>query len=177
MASVTYGDKIYGARDLKVTNIGGTTQEDLGGIQSLSVELVFAGDTLKGDDITIASINFPTHGEGSMAAGTISSAALAIMTGKSLSTSGTTPNEITTLQIDAGDNMPYFKIYGKAVGAESTDDMHLLLYKVKLSSLNAFSIENESWRITEIEFMAFDDGSNGILKLVQNETAAALPSS
>jgi hypothetical protein len=84
MASVTYGKYVYGLNDLAVTNIGGTTQEDLDAAQTMEVEPQFKVGEFEGDDALKAVVSFITHATGTISAGSISSAALEIMTGISL---------------------------------------------------------------------------------------------
>lgn len=174
MTSEIYGDRVFGMNDLKITNIGGTTQEDLVGAQTLSVKPVLKGGILEGDDADIAAHYFVTRFEGEFSAGTYSSAAVAIMMGITLGASGTTPNEVVTLKINQAQRMPYFKVYGKALD-DDAGDMHILLAKCKLTDIDGFKMENGNWRITKASILALDDGTNGIARILQNETAAALP--
>lgn len=176
MANVTYGDKVFGLRDVKVTNIGGTTQEDCGAATMFAAKPVMKSGMLEGDDAVKAVTSFITHAEGEISYGQISSAALALMMGITLTLSGTSPNEVTTLKVVAGQNMPYFKAYGKGLG-EGIDDAHVLIYKAKLTELDAHKMENGNWFITKGKFLAVDDGTNGIYAIKQNETAATLPAS
>ena len=175
MASETYGDKVFGMNDLKVTHISGSPQEDVLGAQSLTMKPVLKGGILEGDDADIAAHYFVTRMEGEFSAGSYSSAAVGIMLGITLTAAGTTPNEITTLKINQAQRMPYFKVYGKALD-DSTGDMHILLAKCKVTDIEAFKMENGNWRITKASILALDDGTNGIVRALQNETAAALPS-
>lgn len=174
MASVAYGDKVFGLRDLKVTNLAGSTQEDLDAAQTMSFKFVWQGDNLMGDDRLKSTINFPTHGEAEVSAGSLSSAAIAIMFGITPTTTGTTPNAVTEMQINAGQNMPYFKLYGQAV-AEGSDDLHVLLWKVKVKEASLIELGNGQWRISKFTVIAVDDGTHGIAEIKQNETSAALP--
>jgi hypothetical protein len=176
MASVTYGKYVYGLNDLAVTNIGGTTQEDLDAAQTMEVEPQFKVGEFEGDDALKAVVSFITHATGTISAGSISSAALEIMTGISLATSGSTPNEETELQVDEATRMPYFKIYGKALD-ESTGDIHLLVHKAKITGGLKLTAGNGEIMMSEAEFIAVDDGTNGVFELIQNETAAAVPAS
>lgn len=177
MASVTYGNVVYGLRDIKITNLAGTTQEDLGAAMTMTVQPITSGGRMEGDDAIKAIISFIIGAEGSFSGGELSSAALAIITGKSLTTTGSSPNEVTTLQLDEGDNFPYFKVYGKALD-EGSGDMHVLLSKVKVEGgFEVTNLENGNFRVSNISVTAVDDGSNGVMKIVQNETAAALPAS
>jgi hypothetical protein len=72
--------------------------------------------------------------------------------------------------------MPYFKIYGKALD-ESTGDIHLLVHKAKITGGLKLTAGNGEIMMSEAEFIAVDDGTNGVFELIQNETAAAVPAS
>jgi hypothetical protein len=176
MASENYGKFIYGLRDLKVTNIGGTVQEDLDAAQTLTFSPTFTEAALRGDDVEKASMGSLSGGTASISAGGYSSAAMAIMFGKTLSQSGSTPNEITTLQLNQGDVMPYFKLYGLARD-EAGGDVQVLLSKVKVTGWGGIDFSDENWFINSVDVRVMDDGTNGVIKILQHETTAALPSS
>ena len=176
MANETYGMYLYGLRDLKVTNIGGTLQEDLNAAQTLTFTPTFSSAELRGDDVIKVSMGNLTGGEASLSAGGYSSAAMAIMFGKTLGQSGTAPNELTTLQLNVGDVMPYFKIYGLARD-EGGGDVHVLLPKCKVTSWGGIDFSDESWFINSVDVQCLDDGSNGVIKIIQHETTTALPTS
>lgn len=176
MASVTYGDAVYGLRDIKITNIGGTVQEDLGAASKMEFVPMYDGGRLIGDDAWKAILTYIVGAEGNIEAGQFSSAAISIMTGITLGVTGSSPNEVTELKLSAGDRMPYFKVYGQALD-EGSGDMHLLASKVKLTSLKTSKLENGNWRVTEANVDIVDDGTNGIFKQIQQETSVALPAS
>jgi hypothetical protein len=176
MASVTYGKYIHGLRDLKVTNLAGSTQEDLDAAMTLDFTPEWVTARFEGDDAVKAGSAFLIGGQAQVSAGAMSSAAIAIVTGKSLSTSGSTPNEITELQMNAGDRTPYFKIYGQAYD-EITGDVHILLHKVKLFGGLQLKLENNTIMTNGFTLEVFDNGTNGVFELIQHETAAAVPTS
>jgi len=102
--------------------------------------------------------------------------ALAIMYGDTTSTTGTTPNQVKTLEHAGGVRLPYFKIFGKSLG-ENDDDIHCIIYKAKVTEgIDSAMQYGELFKPT-IKGMAIDDGTNGIFDWVQNETADDLPSS
>jgi hypothetical protein len=176
MPSVTYGNAVFGLRDIKITNSDNDTQEDLGAAVTAEFVPQIVGGGLEGDDAMKAWIAFITHGVLNFSSGEYSSAAVAIMLGLTLTTSGTTPNEETTLQIDEGTRLPYFRLYAQAYD-EDAGDIHLLCYKVKLTAIpGMMKLENGNWRMNEFEAVCLDDGSNGVVQIVQNETATAVPS-
>ena len=176
MASETYGKFIYGLRDLKVTNIGGTVQEDLDAAQSLTFTPTFSSAELRGDDVIKVSMGSLSGGTAAISAGGYSSAAMAIMFGKTLSQSGSTPNEITTLQLNEGDVMPYFKLYGLARD-EGGGVVHVILSKCKVTDWGGIDFSDENWFINSVDVQCLDDGTNGVIKILQHETTATLASS
>lgn len=171
-----YGHMPYGLKDIKLTNIGGTTQVDLPAAQTLEFNERIVSGELKGDDTLKAVVAHSEAVEWTLSNGGISLEAYALMTGRTAATSGTTPNETTTLTGEGGEHFPYFKIYGKSVGEASTDDIHVKLWKAKLTSISG-TFQNEQFFITSCSGIAVDDGSNGIFDIVQNETEADLPAS
>ncbi|MGE0278189.1 MAG: hypothetical protein AB7R40_22565 [Nitrospiraceae bacterium] len=172
-----YGDKPFGLRDLKVTNIGGSTQVDLPNGLTLTFKEVLTQGSLRGDDALAAVVAITDSAEWSIEAGGISLEALAIMTGRTNTAAGTTPNRTLTMAANAGDNMPYFKIYGKSVGDVSTDDIHVKLNKVKLTSGIEGEFKDGGFFMTKCSGIAIDPGAGAIYEIVQNETAATLPTS
>jgi hypothetical protein len=172
---MTYGDKPFGLRDVKVTNIAGTVQADLPAAQTLTVRPRLTTGELIGDDALKAVVSMVQAAEWTLSAGGISLAALAIITGQATSVSGSTPTEKTTLNLGAGDSLPYFKIYGKSMG-DGSDDVHVKFYKCKCTSLEG-QFQNGQFWITQCSGVAMDDDSNGVIDIIQNETATALPAS
>jgi hypothetical protein len=170
-----YGDKPFGLRDVKVTNIGGTSQVDLPAGRQLSVTERVVNSEMTGDDRIQAVVSFVEGLEWSLEAGGISLEALAIVTGRTATESGSTPNRTLTMSTAAGDNFPYFKIYGKSVSDEG-DDIHVKIWKAKCTALEGTYQEGEFY-LTSCSGIAVDDDSNGIYDVVQNETAADLPAS
>lgn len=174
MANAAYGSFVFGLRDLKVTNLAGTLQEDLLGGQELMFKPEFRGGEQFGDDRLLSVISFIVGGTADVTAGALSSAAMAIMFGRTLTVSGTSPNEITTLKLSAGDNMPYFKLYGQAVG-ENGDDLHILLAKVKVMDGGNVDMKDNGFYAPAFSLRVVDDGTNGVARVVQHETATAVP--
>jgi hypothetical protein len=174
--NTTYGHFVFGLSDLKITNLAGTVQADLSAAMEMTFTPMFRAGELFGDDSLKAVISYILGGELSFTAGSMSSAALAIVTGKTLSTSGSTPNEVTEFQLDAGDVMPYFKVYAKSRD-DLTGDVHALFHKVKLISGLEITMQDGEWVTPGFECRAVDNGTNGVFEIKQNETAANLPTS
>lgn len=176
MSSVAYGDFIFGLRDLKVTNIAGTLQEDLLGGQSLMFKPEFRQGEQFGDDRLLSVISFIVAGTADVTAGALSSAAKAIMFGRTLATTSSSPTERTELKLSAGDRMPWFKMYGMAVD-EDGGDLHVLVSKCKVTGGGGVELKDNGFYAPAFTLRCIDDGTNGIVRIVQNETGLALPTS
>lgn len=172
-----FGDKPFGLRDVKVTNIGGTTQVDLPAALTLTVKERLTSGELRGDDATVSVVGIADAVEWELEAGGISLEALAIMTGRTNTSAGTTPNRTLTMAANAGDTFPYFKIYGKSVGDNATDDIHVKLNKCKLTSGVEGEFKDGEFFVSKCSGIAIDPGAGSIMDIVQNETAANLPTS
>lgn len=173
---MAFGDKPFGLRDVKLTSIDGATQVDLPNSQTMRFSEVLTSGELRGDDATRSIVAYTDKVEWELSAGGISLEAYALMTGRSLATAGTTPNQTKTLTASAGDVFPYFKIYGKSVG-DGADDIHVKIWKAKLMQPIEGTYQDGEFLVTSCSGVAIDDGSNGIFDIVQNETAANLPTS
>jgi hypothetical protein len=172
----TYGNKLYGLNDIKITNLAGTVQADLPVSQQLTMRTRVKSGELSGDDRLVAVAAFIEAAEWQLNAGGIDLDALAIMVGNSVVVGGTSPNETSTLNLSGGDNLPYFKIYGKSLG-EGDDDLHVKLYKCKITGNFEGTFQDGQFFVSNFSGIAVDDGVNGVVDVVQNETAAALPAS
>lgn len=171
-----FGDKPFGLADIKLVPIGGGTAVDLPSAQRLSFTERTVNGELRGDDSLVAVVAVSDAVEFELEAGGISLEAYALMTGRTVATSGTTPNQTKTLTGEGGQHYPYFRVYGKSIGDASTDDVHVLLHKCKLTELSGEFADGEFF-VTSCQGIAVDDGSNGIFDIVANETAADLPTS
>lgn len=174
MAFVAGQAKPFGLRDVKVTSIAASpVQADLDSSQLLTFNPKLTSGELMGDDAIKSVVAFIIGGEWKLEAGGLPLNALAIITGQAVTTAGTTPNQTVTWTLSAGDRMPYFRVYGKSI-SEDDDDVHVKLYKCKCTSLEGEQ-KGEEFVVTKCEGIAIDDGTNGIMDIVHNETAADLP--
>lgn len=174
MTTVDYGDMPMGLSDIKVTNIAGSTQADLPAAQTLKFTERVVSAELRGDGKTIAVVSEVDAVEWELEAGGIPIDAYALMTGRTVITSGTTPGRDSTLTGAGAERLPYFKLYGKSLG-DGTDDVHVKLFKCKLTKPMEGEFKDGEFFVTACSGIAIDDGTNGIYDIVMNETAAALP--
>jgi len=170
-----FGEKPFGIYDIKLTNSGGTVQVDLPYAQTLTIKERVVSGEMRGDGKTVAVVSEVDALEASLEAGGISLEAYALMTGRTMTTSGTTPSRKNTLNGDGAERFPYFKIYGKSLG-DGSDDVHVKLYKCKLTEGLEGSLKDGEFLMSKVgSIICIDDGVNGIWDIVQNETAATLP--
>lgn len=173
--ALSHGDRPYGVRDLKVATLPGeSTIIDIP-IMTLGFSERIVSSELVADDALAAVAAHVQAVEWSISAGGLPLAAYALVTGRTIAETGSTPNELRTLTGSAGDKMPYFKLYGQSL-AEEDDGMEIVIYKCKITD-NAPDGEftaNEFYQ-AGITGVAIDDGSNGIFDLVGEETPSGLP--
>ena len=169
-----YGDKLFGLHDIKLTNLLGTVQVDLPVAMVLKFNEKLVTGELRGDDALMSAMSILEGLDWELGAGGISLEAYALMTGRTVTLSGTTPTRTTKLTARAGESYPYFKIYGKSLG-DGIDDIHIKIFKAKITKGIDGTLKNGEYLTTGVSGMAIDDGVNGIWEPVQNETAATLP--
>jgi len=173
---MTFGTaRPFGIRDIKITNIGGTTQVDLPAGMKLGFSDKVTNGEMRGDDILAEVVTVRDGIEWSLESGGIPLYAWALMTGTTVALAGVTPNQTNTFQADAGQCFPYFKIYGKAIGPDCAGDVHVLIHKAKLTDPLEGEFGDGEFFVSKCSGVGLDDGSNGAYEIVENETAAALP--
>lgn len=174
---MAFGEKPFGLRDVKLTSIDGATQVDLPSAMTLRFSERVKSGELAGDDSTVAIATRADAVEWSLENGGISLEAYGLMTGRTVTTAGTTPNQTVTLTGDKQEGFPYFKIYGQVIDDSEASDVHCLIYKAKLTSaLEGTFSDGEFW-VSSCSGVGISDGSNGSFDFVRNETSTAVPSS
>ena len=163
---MSFGDMPFGMNQIKI-KISATVVE-LPAALTLKFKEKFVSAEGRGGDRLVAIASAKDGLEWEMQSLGISLAAYALMTGLTVSTSGTTPNQTATLQSSGTNRYPYFEIYGKALGV-GVDDVHYKIVNAKLTdgmdapladgeyTKSSFKGEALSWEIT------------------QNETATTIP--
>jgi hypothetical protein len=166
--------KPYGLSDIKLTSIDGLAQVDLPAATKMTFKERIKSAEGPGDDKLSTVVAVRDAIEWELEATGLSLDALAIIYGTTTSTTGTTPDQVKTLENAGAVRLPYFKIYGKSLG-EGDDDVHCIIYKAKVTEGLDGSFAYGELAVTKIKGLAIDDGTNGIYDWVQNETATALP--
>mgnify|MGYP000878153037 FL=1 len=166
--------KAFGLRQVKLTDTGGNNPVILPAamtfrfVENIKSEPFLASDVLVGQRSITESISWDLEH------GAISLAAWAMMTGRTASAAGTTPNQTTTINADGAGAFPYFRVYGKSVG-DAGDDIHCLLYRCKLTKIEGQFRSGEFWvsKCGGVAAMSTYN-SNRFYQFVQHETEATL---
>lgn len=172
----------FGLRDVKVYPIAadGTVGSgvDLPVAQIFSFKEAETFEILKGDDQNLAS-----HGGGPMVnweleAGGISLAAYAVIMGGAVTTTGTSPNQVSTYQKLTTDQRPYFQVEGQAI-SDSGGDLHCVVYRCKADGGFDGSMSNSKFWVSKATGTGFGNNVGTspdfkLYKFVQNETATAI---
>jgi len=166
----------FGLQEIVVTDITGATQVALPASNRLMVKERYQTGEATGDDALQAIASTLLAVDWEMEAKGISLEAKAIITGRTLTTTGSTPNEVKTMTGSGGTRLPYFKIYGKSLG-DGIDDIHMLLFKCKCTEGAEETLQYSEFAGPTYKGIAVDDGVNGVFDIVINETAGDLPSS
>lgn len=176
---MSYGQKPFGLNQVVLTNLAGDTQVALPAPRVMQFTERLTTGELRGGDRTQAAVSILDALEWSLEAGGISLEAWALMSGRTATESGSTPNRTNTITAKTGDRYPYFKIYGKMIGDEGDDDLHVKIYKAKLTSPLQGQFQDQEFFVTQCSGIALGDADNDddVYEIVQNETAADLPSS
>jgi hypothetical protein len=172
--ALTTNAKPYGLSDIKLTSIDGVTQVDLPAATKLTFKERVKSAEGVGDDMLSVVVSVREGVEWELEATGLPLEALAIMYGTTTTTTGSTPDQVKTLENHGAVRLPYFKIYGKSLG-EGDDDVHCIIYKAKLTEGLDAPMEYGNLQMTKLKGIGIDDGTNGVFDWVQNETASALP--
>ena len=172
MADIANG-YVYGLREVKLTSHDATpVTVALPAARTLTFSEEYTEADLEGNDKTVASVGFPKKLNWDLEAGGVTLEAWAIMTGESVVTAGTTPDQTETMTRHAGTSSPYFTIEGRSLG-DNGDDIEVKIPNAKLGSFEG-NLEFETFALTKCSGSAIDDGTNGLYIVKKKETAAAL---
>lgn len=175
---MTFGTLPYGLRDVKLKPF--TTGETLGASVDLPNSRTFSFEEsedfeeLRGDDKVVA-----IHGKGpglawDLEAGGISFAALAVLDGGTITTSGTTPAIVTTYSKKTTDAKKYFQVEGQSI-ADDGGDFHCIVYKCKATGSVKGEMSDGTFLLTQASGSGIGRASDDKLyDFIQNETVTAI---
>ena len=164
---------LYSIRDIKLRI--GSVQVDLPAAQTLRFTPEVTGNELRGDDSVVYRMSRIAKATGSFSSGGYAADAIALMTGKTITETSTTPNILGTWSLLAGDSFPEFEVYGQAYG-QSGSALMVHLFRCVITGGLEFAFEDETFFVPGIDIDILGDTSTGkIFEIVQQETAAAIP--
>jgi hypothetical protein len=179
---MSYGELPFGCRDCKIAPYVGSTYPllatsvDVPRIRTVELNVTRDSTDLEGDDVKIATHTFAKGLEGSIEAGGINLAALAVLEGGEVGVTGMTPNRIATYNVEGDQQEGYFRLEAQMY-ADDAGDMHFIGHKIKASNGPNFSFTQGEFAVTGCDLSGIYDDSvspSRLYTLVQNETATAI---
>lgn len=175
----------FGLRDVKLTPYTDATATALAGAsidlpygRTLTFAEVEDFEDLRGDDSLVASHGAGPNVEWEMEGGGVSFEAVAAMYGGTVSTTGSTPNQIKILRKLVTDVRPYFRIEGQAI-SDSGGDFHIVIYRAKATDNLTGELGDGQFFLTGASgkgyYNLLSGQTNRVWDFVQNETAVAIP--
>lgn len=141
----------YGLRDTRITpytNLASTTlatSADIPNARTMSFSEAEDFNELRGDDKLIALRGSGASVDWEMEHGGITLTAWKAMAGGALTTTGVSPNQVTTYRKRVTDQRPYFKAEGQSIN-DNGGDFHVVLYRCKADdSLEGELSDGEFW--------------------------------
>lgn len=173
----------FGIRDTKVTpyTTGAATTlgtaTDVPNARTLSFSEAEDYEELRGDDKVVAIRGLGATVDWSMENGGISIPAYKNMNGGTTSTTGVTPNQVTTYTKKTTDQRPYFKAEGQAM-SDLGGDFHTVLYKSRASGGVEGEMADGGFWLTGASGRSLPASLTGeedtLYKFILNETATAI---
>jgi hypothetical protein len=165
-----------GLEDLKVALLTGDTpgsNVDVYGSKAISWDVESDSDEQTGDNTVIAVVRLPKRLTGSMTLGSVPLAALAVMVGGTATPSGSTPNQLVTLNESATAGSTYFQAtattYNRAVSGEG---YQVSLKKLLVTSGPAEELSTDAWDEPTLDFEGIAI-SGTLLSRIHQETYTA----
>lgn len=165
-------NKPFGLKEIVVVSYDGVNAISLPAALELEFEETVVSGEFFGNDELQGLVTQPLGVKGKFKAGGIPLNAYALMTGHTYAVTGSTPNQVATLQGDSA-TFPYFVVYGKSLGDDG-DDIHVKLFKVKLTGSPKGSFKRGEFFMLEAEFQGVKVAGKAY-DIVVNETTTALP--
>jgi hypothetical protein len=179
MAFDTYGAPQFGLKDCVVATFNSTgnyaDEVDVPSVQMMGFTLQQVAAQLEGDDSITDSQSSAIGGQIELRFGSISLAALQVILGQAISSSGSSPNRMRQIQVGGGDKMPYFGICGKADASQGAGDTHVFVAKCKvMGDVSLAQLEYGQYAIPSMTVQAVTDETHDIVTIIEHEAATAV---
>lgn len=174
-----YGEIPRGLDDLAVFVLDASgdpgTKVDVPGAQSLEWSVESDSDELRGDNQAIALVRNPKTVSGTIRVAKINLTAIAAMVGGTVSTTGTTPNEIMALEETSAAPARYFQVVGQASSADTNGSAYrVTIYKCLVTGGPNETLTIDEWSTPEFEFEAIANDAGSLLLRQNYQTLAAI---
>lgn len=179
--------KVFGVNDAKIAKLtadpaGGSatyaTSVDVPGIKSVTISGEITTVDLRGDHTLLDSDSTLQNVTVGFEYAKLSLDALVVWLGGTVSDSGTTPDQIAKLAMLGTDTLlaNYWKFEAKTVSADTVGgDVHLVLYKCKLTSFPELGTAEEDYQTFSVEARAVPRlADSKWIDIEARETIAAL---
>ena len=114
----------FGLRDVRITDLDGANPVDLPAATMLRFSERISSEDFMAEGVQVGAASFTERVDWDIEAGGIDIAVFVKLTGHTGVGQGTTPARIVTMTAMAGDEFPYVRIYGQAVG-DAGDDIQV----------------------------------------------------
>jgi hypothetical protein len=163
--TTAFGDMPWGIKEIKLKR--NSTVVELPASMTLKFKEKFVSARGRGGNALRALAAAPDGVEWEMSALGLDLEAYALIRGLTVVETGVTPNQVKTLSSSNTNNIPYFDIYGRALGV-GNDDIHYHIINAKLTE--GLDAPFEDGKLTEsaLKGEALD------WEMVQNETATEI---
>lgn len=168
-----------GLGDLQVAPLTGAdvvgAWVDVPGSRSLAFNVSSDSDELEGDNSIIAKVRNPKSLSGSIEIGQINLAALAVILGGQVETTGEAPNAVSALKEAAGIGTSFYRIAGQAPGVDVEGSAYrvTILKALTTNGLDE-TMEVNAWNTPTLDFEGLASGGFLLIR-EQFETEVALP--
>lgn len=170
----------FGLRQVKLTPLDDAGNRVLSEAQFLPASRTFSFsetedfEELQGDDRTIASHGAGPVVEWELEGGGISLAIWKILSGGTITTSGTTPNISKKFTKKTSDSRPYFEVEGRAI-SDNGGDLHGVVYRCKADGDLEAEMANGSFLLTSASGKGYGDlTTDQLYDWIHNETAVPI---
>ena len=170
--------ELMGIKDAKFTPSGGTLT-DIYAIGDLKISGEFTEKDVRGDNKVIGYFSKLDTASVDISQASIDLDAIGALTGNTPTDTGTTPSQISTLDLIAGP-MPYGVLEGQGTlidqngSGDAVADVHFKIMKFKINKLD-IDAKSEDVAVVSFSGKAIPDAtSNLIVRLVYNETETAI---
>lgn len=152
-----YAEIARGLADLQVATLTGAdvagTWVDVPGARSLSFNTESESDELEGDNQIIAKVRNAPSLSGSIELGQINLAALAVMLGGSVQTTGTTGSQVSKLAQSSTVANAFYTIAGQAPGVDAAGSAYRVTIKKAITTTGLDeTMEVNSWNTPSLDF-------------------------